>query len=215
MSRGLEKVVADEAMLWGDAVADNYHAIAASHMDPQWRDMIVPALAGIDIDMSQCADFACGRGRNTVKLLKEGAGHVTMIDVNPQNIDYVRAHVCVPGKATAVLTNGLDLAPLEDGLFTFLYTFDAMVHFDVEIVFAYIREFHRVMRPGAVALMHHSNFDGRPGSDFRDNPHLRNYMTAALFRHVATRRGFDVLRQNVFSWGELTDGDCITVMRKV
>lgn len=214
MSRGLQSVVADEAMLWGDAVAENYHAIAAAHMDQQWAGLIAPALAGIDVDMTHCADFACGRGRNTVKLLSEGAGHVTMLDVSAENIAYCTEHIGPKERVTALLTNGLDLVAVTDDTFTFLYTFDAMVHFDVEIMLGYIREFHRVMQSGAVALVHHSNFDGRPGSDFRSNPHLRNYMTAALFKHVAIRRGFEVLRQIVFSWGDLKDGDCITVLRK-
>jgi len=210
----LHKVVADEAMLWGDAVAEPYHALAASHMDSQWAGLIAPALDGIDVDLTRSADFACGRGRNTLKLLDEGAKHVTMIDVNAENVAFCTRQFAGNDRITVTQNDGLDLRVIPSSAFTYLHSFDAMVHFDVEIALGYLREFHRVMRAGAVALIHHSNYSERPGVDFRTNPHFRNYMTADLFRHVATRRGFEVLRQRIFSWADLVDGDCITVLRK-
>lgn len=211
MDTRLKDVVANEALLWGDAVGASYHDVADSHMDGQWEAIIKPALAGVGVDLSRCADFACGRGRNGWKLLREGAGHVTMIDVNEENVRFcaARAHA----KVRAAKVNGLDLAGIDDGAFTFFYSFDAMVHFDLEIIASYIPEFHRVMTPGAIALLHHSNYDANPGGDFRSNPHMRNFMTARIFRHLAVKSGFEVLRQVILPWGQL-DSDCITVLRK-
>jgi ubiquinone/menaquinone biosynthesis C-methylase UbiE len=214
----LQKVVANEAMLWGDDVADSYHAIAGQHIDGHWRDLIVPALQGIEVDMSRCVDFACGRGRNTLKMLREGAGHVTMVDVNQENVLYCHKHIIgsddLGQRTDAVLTNGLDLANLQESAFSYFHCFDAMVHFDLEIIASYMPEFYRVMDPGAVALLHHSNYDKNPGGDFRANPGMRNFMSAAVFKHLAVRAGFSVLRQNVMSWGGVENIDCITVMRK-
>ncbi|TXL75674.1 class I SAM-dependent methyltransferase [Vineibacter terrae] len=208
----LQKVVADEALLWGDTVADSYHSVADSHMDGQWDALIRPALFGIPVDMSRCVDFACGRGRNARKLLREGAGHVMMIDVNEENIRFCAT--MDPGKSRAVLVNGFDLAGIDDATITFFYSFDAMVHFDMEIIASYMPEFHRVMAPGALALLHHSNYDANPGGDFRHNPHMRNFMTARIFKHLSRKCGFEVLRQWTFAWGEMPDCDCITVLRK-
>jgi hypothetical protein len=102
---------------------------------------------------------------------------------------------------------------LDTSAFTFLYTFDAMVHFDLEIVISYIPEFARVLKPGAYAFVHHSNYTANPGGDFRQNPHWRNFMSAAIFKHIAVRSGFDVIRQETFNWGE-RDIDCITVLQR-
>jgi hypothetical protein len=41
----------------------------------------------------------------------------------------------------------------------------------LEIVMSYIPEFARVLRPGAYAFVHHSNYTANPGGDFRQNPH--------------------------------------------
>jgi hypothetical protein len=105
----------------------------------------------------------------------------------------------------------MGLASLETAAFTFLYTFDAMVHFDLEIVLSYITEFSRVLEDGAYAFVHHSNYTANPGGDFRDNPHWRNFMSAGIFKHVAVRSGFTVVQQRIFSWGE-PDNDCISVL---
>lgn len=209
----LLRIVKDEAMLWGEDVAEAYHKRASEHMDAQWNDLLAPFFARHQFDLTRVIDFAAGFGRNTHKLLEAGAKEVIAVDVNADCINRLTSEF--PGKSVrAVLVDGYDLAPLPERAATFLYTFDAMVHFDLEIVIAYLREFYRVLSPNSGALIHHSNYDGSPGSDFRQNPHWRNFMTAGVFRHIAMRSGFDVLQQAVFSWGEAKDSDCITVLRR-
>jgi ubiquinone/menaquinone biosynthesis C-methylase UbiE len=208
----LRETVKAEAFHWGAETAVSYHSRAASDMDQQWKTLIEPILAQFPIDYNRTIDFAAGYGRNTRKLLEAGAGHVTMVDVNPDCIAHLEKHF--PKDRTAALLNdGMGLSTLETAAFTFLYTFDAMVHFDLEIVIAYITEFSRVLTPGAYAFVHHSNYTANPGGDFRCNPHWRNFMSAGVFKHVASRSGFDVVHQSILSWGE-PDNDCITMLRR-
>ena len=208
----LQNIVASEAFLWGDSTASSYHEHASSHMDVQWDNIISPILRTLPIDYSKTIDFAAGYGRNTRKLLDFGAGHVTMVDVNPECIDHMRTHF-TGENTTIVLNDGFDLAGLETGAFTFLYSFDAMVHFDLEIISSYVPEFSRVLKSGAYAFVHHSNYTANPGGDFRDNPHWRNFMSAGIFKHLARRAGFEVVQQTLLNWGE-PDNDCITVLSK-
>jgi ubiquinone/menaquinone biosynthesis C-methylase UbiE len=208
----LHETVKAEAFHWGQETAETYHSVAASHMNAQWESLIGPLLAQFPIDYSRTIDFAAGYGRNARKLLEVGAAHITMVDVNPECVAHLEANF-PHDRATAVLNNGADLAQLETKGFTFLYTFDAMVHFDIELVIAYLPEFARVLKPGAYALVHHSNYTANPGGDFRQNPHWRNFMSADIFKHVATRSGLTVLHQNIFSWGE-PNNDCITILRR-
>lgn len=212
LGQRLDRVIHEEAFLWGSAVSAEYHGIAASHMDAQWDMIIAPVMARHPLDLARSIDFAAGFGRNTRKLLEAGAAHVTMVDVNPDCIAHLEANFAGP-KATALLNGGTDLSALPSGAFTFLYTFDAMVHFDLEIVAAYLPEFARVLKPGGFALIHHSNYTDNPGADFRQNPHWRNFMSAAIFKHLAMRSGFTVEEQMPFDWGGLPL-DCITVLRR-
>jgi ubiquinone/menaquinone biosynthesis C-methylase UbiE len=205
-------VVEREAHHWGAAVSDEYHGVAASQMNDQWRTILAQFFARHPFDLTRAIDFAAGYGRNTHKLLEAGAGHVTMVDVNPDCIGHLEGHL-PRDRTSAILNSGTDLSVLPDEEFTFLYTYDAMVHFDLEIVAAYLPEFARVLRAGAYALVHHSNYTGNPGGDFRRNPHWRNFMSAPIFKHLAVRAGFDVIQQEVFAWGE-PDIDCITILRR-
>ena len=140
-----------EGMEWGDKVAQDYHGVAASHMNAQWASIVAPILGRHDIDLTRTMDFACGFGRNALKLRQAGADHITLVDVNPDNIAYCREHIMPVGKVDLVQNNGLDLSELKNSTFTHIYTFDAMVHFDIEIVLAYIGEFARILKPGGTA----------------------------------------------------------------
>lgn len=208
----LHEIVKAEAFYWGAETAVSYHGTAASDMDAQWETLIKPLLARYPIDYSRTIDFAAGYGRNTRKLLEAGAEHVTMVDVNPDCVQHLEKNF--PRDCTTAVSNdGEGLSGLNTEAFTFLYTFDAMVHFDLEIVLSYIPEFARVLKPGAYAFVHHSNYTANPGRDFRENPHWRNFMSAAIFKHIAVRSGFDVAQQEIFNWGD-PDIDCITIMRR-
>lgn len=213
----LAKVVAKEAFLWGDNAASKYHQPAAARLDDEWKRVIWPLLSKHAIDMSKTADFACGYGRNARKLKEFGAGEITLIDVNPDNIAYCEANLVPLGGYRTFKNNGYDLNGLPSEEFTFIYSFDAMVHFDLEIIISYIAEFGRVLKPAGMAFIHHSNYTGNPGGSFQTNPHWRNFMSALIFRHVAIRNGFEVLQQEILAWGGTEDIhciDCITVMRK-
>jgi hypothetical protein len=105
------------------------------------------------------------------------------------------------------------LAGIPSKKFTHVYSFDAMVHFDLEIVLSYIAEFARVLKPTGTAFIHHSNFTRNPGAPFQDNPHWRNFMSDTIFRHCSIRNGFDILEQKVIDWAG-QGIDCITVMRR-
>lgn len=181
-------------------------------MNSQWQNIISPFFQNYRFDLKKVIDFAAGYGRNTQKLLEEGADEVVAVDVNPDCIRRL-TFAFREKPVRPVLVAGYDLAPLADQSASFIYTFDAMVHFDLEIVIAYLYEFRRVLRANGYALIHHSNYGKAPGNDFRQNPHWRNFMTADIFHHIANRAGFDVLRQAVFSWGEAKDSDCISVLR--
>jgi predicted methyltransferase len=90
-----------------------------------------------------------------------------------------------------------------------------MVHFEPDVVLAYIRDTARVLKTGGRALFHHSAYAGQPGSHYSARPHYRNFMTPDLFTHVAVRSGFELLDQLVFSWGPgAPDTEGLTLLEK-
>jgi hypothetical protein len=94
------------------------------------------------------------------------------------------------------------LGAVGDGSISFVFCFDSMIHFDSDVVRAYLAEFRRVMEPGAKAFLHHSNLTRNPGGDFQRNAHARNFMSVPMFKHYAMKEGLTVLRQKVIDWGQ-------------
>ena len=183
-------------------------------MDTLWERMIWPLLSLYSPDCLCSIDFACGRGRNARKLRQHGATELTLVDVNAENLCYCKESFRDCSGVSFLQTNGYDLSALPDATFSHIYTFDAMVHFDPEIILSYIADFSRVSKLRGTVFVHHSNFDKAPGVHFKLNPHWRNFMSARLFKHISIRNGFDVLDQRVIDWGVEIGLDCLTVLQR-
>jgi SAM-dependent methyltransferase len=166
------------------------------------------------LDLTCAVELACGHGRHAAQIVDQ-CGKLVLLDVNETNIAFCRNRFQRQGTVECYVINGFSLAPIEADSVTALFTYDAMVHFEPEIVLAYIRDTARVLKAGGRALFHHSAYAGQPGSHYSERPYYRNFMTPDLVRHVAIRSGFEMLDQYVFSWGpEAPNTECITLLEK-
>lgn len=207
-------VVKREGYLWGDEVADTYHENAERSMPKQWENVIWPFLNEMDIDYSCIVDFACGRCRNSIKLLEKNPERLTVMDVNEQNIEFCRQRFAENSTVEYALCDGRSLSELPDSTVSFFYCFDAMVHFDIEIVLSYIKELKRVLKPKGHAFLHHSNYMDSPGTSFRKNPHWRNFNSREIVAHFAVKNQLKVIAQKTFDWAEVKDLDCLTMLQR-
>lgn len=183
----------------------------------------LPKSANFDVTL----EIAGGHGRNT-NFLKEFAKKVITIDINIQNVRFMQERFVNDENVVVYLTNGVKLPPEVHHGVTFLYSWDAMVHFDKEIIYSYLEDAGRVMVQGAYGFLHHSivpecpktmqnGFCSQPnriGSD-PNNPHQRNSLSPQEFVAMATRAGFDVISQTPIVWDEnLGQTDCISIIQK-
>jgi ubiquinone/menaquinone biosynthesis C-methylase UbiE len=183
-----------------------YFDAAEAGFAPLWR-MIEPFLQGADF---RCVlDLATGRGRNAEKLLPL-AERLVLVDIRPENIAFCRRRFNDDPRITFIANSGYDLRDVPDASVTLFYCFDAMVHFDSDVVRAYLAEARRVMAPGARAFLHHSNHTG--GEDWMLAPHCRNFMSQELFAHYARKEGLTVLQQVVMDWGGIWGLDCLSLL---
>lgn len=56
-----------------------------------------------------------------------------------------------------VKNNGDDFPNIGDGEIDFLFSFDVFVHFELPLVESYLRNMHRILKPGAKVLIHYSD----------------------------------------------------------
>jgi len=209
-SSALEIVVA-EGFLWGNDVAISYFDAAERDMAHHWEEVIAPFLG--DIRYHVAVDLASGRGRNAEFLARE-AEQVICVELNPDNISALRQRFRGRDAFTIVQNDGVSLGGVSSGGVDLVYCYDAMVHFDLEIIQMYLREIMRVLVPGGHAFLHCSNYTQNPGGDFRANPHWRNFCSAEMLSHLAQRAGLRVLKLDRTPWGGIAALDCMVLLQR-
>lgn len=187
-----------------------YHLDAEAGMEQQWQTLIWPLIK--DADFSVVVDVAAGFGRNSAKLLPY-AGQLIVTDINQKCIDACRQRFRGQPHVRFIKNDGRSLKEIAAESVTLVYSFDAMVHFDSDIVRAYLREFHRILKPGGRCFIHHSNDTERPGGGLVP-PHSRNFMSVELFAHYSLKSGLEVTHQQVIDWGDFKNLDGLTMLRK-
>jgi SAM-dependent methyltransferase len=205
------EIAQKEGYFWGDEVSEAYFDQAEKHLETHWATVIGPLIDGIQYDLA--VDLASGHGRNARRLV-EKARLVYCVDINPENIRFLRRRFLGDQRFIVYQNDGAHLPFCVDSSIDLFFCFDALVHFDLEIVQSYVKEAYRVLRKGGHAFIHCSNYTGNPGGDFRDNPGWRNFMSFDIFTHLAKKARFTVVRGNKLAWAGITDLDAVFLLRK-
>ncbi|HUO11021.1 MAG TPA: class I SAM-dependent methyltransferase [Phycisphaerae bacterium] len=186
-----------------------YYVRAEPQMDGLWRTLIWPMIQGADFSVTM--DFACGHGRNSAKLVKH-AKRLICVDVNPAAIRKCEQRFAGQPQVTCILNDGATLSAIDNAVLTFIYSFDSVVHFEIDLIRRYLVEFHRVMRPGATAFIHHSNVGS---GTYGTNVHGRSGVSAESFTQACESVGFVCDSQRLLDWGPCKKLDCITQFHKL
>jgi SAM-dependent methyltransferase len=169
------------------------------------------------LDTTSTVELACGHGRHSARLLsgkRDQIQALVLLDVVEENVLHCKARFADVSKVNAYTVSGYDFHPVPDGSVSAIFCFDAMVHFEYDAVLSYVQDASRVLKRGGRALFHHSNLDKYPGSDYKNNPHWRNFMSKNLFAHAANRSGLIVREQVTIDWDESRNLDCLTLVEK-
>jgi SAM-dependent methyltransferase len=211
--RGLWRhFVLQEPPLARDGDWSEYYDTAEAYAASQWP-IIEPYLReSPKPDLSIVLDFACGRGRIAERFANI-SGKLICADMSVDAIAACRERFA--GHANVeCLVNGNGSIPLPSGSITFLYSWDAMVHFSSSEIEEYFVEFKRVLKIDGMALIHHSNYAAlssvaRP---WTENPGSRSYVSAENVRRIAEDCGLSIIKQQVIDWSQ-AKLDCITVLK--
>lgn len=167
-----------------------------------------------ELDLNNVIELACGRGRhvsNYINLSK----HITLVDILQKNIDICRMRFCDDERISYYKNQGFDLRELKNEEYTSIFSYDAMVHFELLDINSYLIDFYRVLKPGGRALIHHSNFDAMyDGRYDRSLVYGRSFMNYKIFSYLAAQAGFVVLDQQILRWHNLPDLDCVSLLEK-
>ncbi len=165
------------------------------------------------LDLSRVVELACGHGRHSERAAAL-AGHLSVMDIHPENLEVCRNRLRKLSNVSVLKNNGYDYRPLGDESATAIFCYDAMVHFSPDIVASYLRDTHRILVAGGMALFHHSNHDQGSSQHYGLNPHARNAMTLEGFRALADAAGLTVVKSTPMDWGGMSGLDGLTLLRK-
>lgn len=166
-----------------------------------------------ELDLTRVIELACGHGRHAEQILDQ-VGEITLVDFEPRNIAACRERFAGQDKVKYIVNAGNDLPGCEDGGYSALFCYDAMVHFELLDVIEYLRQTHRVLRPGGRALLHVSNNRQNPGSFYHQNTHWRNFGSLDVFLHVADRLGFEILGSRTLDWPQAPELDGLLLLER-
>jgi ubiquinone/menaquinone biosynthesis C-methylase UbiE len=165
------------------------------------------------LDLESVLELACGHGRHAEQMSAR-AGKLILMDVLPENIDACKRRLAARKNVEYAVNNGFDFRPVPDAECSAVFCYDAMVHFSPDLIESYLSDTVRVLRPGGMALYHHSNYAAPDDRHYGENPHARNRMTKAQFATYAERAGLTVVEQIVMDWGNVPDLDCLSLLQR-
>ncbi len=210
MTPDLKTAVAEVAEAWKESA---YYADAE-----QWTFIFWENGRGFKdmfdrLDLTHVIELACGHGRHSERIVN-AAKRITLMDIHEANLEACRRRLGGYPNVDVLSNNGYDYRPLEDASATAVFCYDAMVHFNPDVVSSYLRDTARVLAPGGMGLFHHSNHDGG-AKHYGMNLHARNRMSMETFQEYAKAAGLEVVESKKMEWGGIDELDGLTLVRKL
>ena len=159
-------------------------------------------------------EIAPGFGRIT-QFLSILASELIVIDLNPLCIQKTKEKM--GHHVLAYLVNdGKSLKGVRDNSQDLVFSFDSFVHMHANVTEEYVKEIHRVLKPGGHAFIHHSWIYLGSDNSFENSAGRAN-MTPEIFKSFVENNDMEIVSQNQIKFNPLNgwDGtDCISFFRK-
>jgi len=180
--------------------------------EAQWFGALYPRIHRL-LPAKRILEIAPGFGRWTRYLLPVSESYVG-IDLSEQAVTACEKSFGHVAHAKFFQNDGLSLDDAADDGFDFIFSFDSLVHAEMEVLEQYIPQLVRKLSGPGVAFIHHSNFfEMAPDTA---NPHSRAVsVSAKKVAELIDGCGGKVLVQEVVNWGGGDLIDCFTIFGRV
>ena len=185
--------------------------------DMQWYGTILPRIQQF-IPSDTILEIAPGFGRWT-NYLRRLADRLIVVDLADKCIDHCRKRFESDTNIEYFVNDGSSLDMLEDNTFGFVFSYDSLVHAELDVMHAYIKQLSVMLSLNGVAFLHHSNI-GEYEATANDlviagKDHGRAFsVTAGAVRNCVEEVGLTCVSQEILNWGGELMTDCITVCTK-
>ena len=172
-----------------------------------WFTSIMPRIAFV-LPAKSVLEIAPGHGRCTSFLLRF-ADSYHGIDLSERCIRYCEERFAAQSRAKFHRNDGHTLTALADGDFDLVFSFDSLVHADLDVIVTYVPQIIKKLRKGGVAFIHHSNLAEFPGVEWQ---HRSTEVSAEKVEALIESHGGRTLIQEVFGGdGKVVIPDCFSL----
>lgn len=177
--------------------------------EAQWFGSLYPRLHRL-LPTTRILEIAPGHGRWSKFLIPQCSRYLG-IDLNESCIEVCKSWFSGSSHARFAANDGMSLRLAEDRLYDFVFSFNSLVHAEIEVLRSYIPQIIQKLTPRGVAFIHHSNLANaqlRHGQPV----HGRASSVSALgVAEIITGNAGKVVLQEVISWVDTGLIDCMTI----
>jgi SAM-dependent methyltransferase len=177
--------------------------------EAQWHGAIRPRIAPW-LPSGTILEIAPGHGRWTRFLLAEAKAYHG-VELSGECAEFCRARFCDAGHASFHQNDGRTIPMVGDRSCDFIFSFDSLVHVEMDALKSYIEECARILKPGGVAFLHHSNM-GVYADPFNPDWFAYDVSHAGVKEHIERIGCFPWLQEGVhWCYGADRCNACFTV----
>ena len=164
------------------------------------------------------------------QFLKSYCEQLTLVELSPRCLEACRVRFGNEGMEYH-LGDGRSLGPLRSDSVDFAFSFESLIHTEADDLTSYLEDLARVLKPGGVCFLHHSNLGsyrsyfqwvGRFPKPIKELLQGRGVLDFDGWRapgvsHMSVKKaaeelGLSVLSQELVPWGGKRLIDCFTVL---
>jgi SAM-dependent methyltransferase len=178
--------------------------------EAQWFGALYPRLHRL-LPAPTILEIAPGFGRWTRFLIPYCETFVG-VDLSSTCIEACRVSFAQAKHAMFLQNDGVSLEMVPNNL-DFVFSFDSLVHVEIDILASYIRQIIAKLSPDGTAFIHHSNFATMPPGV--ENPYGRaESVSSVTVANVVAQQGGCIRLQEMVNWGCEQLIDCFTIFSK-
>lgn len=183
--------------------------------DMLWYSVIFPRIYGL-LNVNSILEIAPGHGRCS-QYLKDLCNQLILVDLNTICIDACKKRFSKATNIDYYVNNGKDLSFIDSESIDFIFSWDSLVHAELDAIEGYLSEFDRILKPGGRTFIHHSNMkafhlDGEKDITFAGM--RANSVDADYVRTYCQNLKTNCVFQEIFLWNAKIFSDVISVLYK-
>lgn len=179
--------------------------------EPQWFGSLYPRLHRF-LPTGRILEIAPGFGRWTRFLIPAARSYLG-IDLSEKCVEACKARFS-GSSAEFVKNDGLSLEAAQNGDFDLIFSFDSLVHAEINVLEIYIPQIIAKLNKNGVAFIHHSNL-GNFGNSLGSVHDRAQSVSRESVERLINQNGGKVLVQEIINWAETPPHDCLSMFCRV